>query len=184
MKRLLCAALLAAAATLPFVGVGCGPKMSTVECKVTLDGAPVEGAQVTFVPQDRDGLSASGITDSSGVCVMRTGSDKESVRAGKYKVTVSKSKYSGKGEGMDPTKAMEEAAKGGPKPGAGGPGGAGPKMPGGMMPGAGGAAGPASGMGVGMANDLPIKYTDVSQTPFEVTVPPSESPVKLAMTKQ
>ena len=99
MKRLLCAALLVAAATLPFVGVGCGPKMTKVECKVTLDGQPVEGATVTFVPEDKEGLTASGLTDANGVCVMRTGSDKESVRAGKYKIT-----------GVTPEKIIVEAA--------------------------------------------------------------------------
>src|SRR5262245_32233134 len=75
MKRLLPAALLVAAATLLFTSAGCGPSMSKVECKVTLDGQPVEGATVTFNPVEKGGLAASGFTDSNGVCVMRTGAD-------------------------------------------------------------------------------------------------------------
>jgi len=50
MKRLLCAAFLMTLAALPFAGLGCGPGMHKVECKVTLDGTPVEGATVNFLP--------------------------------------------------------------------------------------------------------------------------------------
>jgi hypothetical protein len=190
MKRLLCVALLAAAAVIPFLGVGCGPKTSKVECKVTLDGTPVEGAQVTFLPADKDGLQAIGLTDSNGVCVVRTG-DRDSVRAGKYKVTVTKTKQlTGVDPNESPTQQMEKAMKSNrasSMPGTGAPGGGagGPRMPGGMMPGAGGGAGNQQGpSGFNRENELPLVYGDAGKTPFEVTVPPSDQPVKLEMKKQ
>jgi len=57
---------------------------------VTLDGQPVEGATVTFVPQDADGRTATGTTDQSGKFVLQTAGAGEGALPGKYKVTVSK----------------------------------------------------------------------------------------------
>lgn len=192
MKRLLCAAILVGAAALPFVGVGCGPSYHKVEVKVTLDGEPVEGATVSFLPDgDSKALQASGSTNAQGIAVLKT-VDKDGVRAGKYKVTVSKVK--GAAEGMDDPNMsaadkMKKALDKSKEQGGAGPGGGGPppgmKMPGGMMPGGGGAgaAGPGGNMGFRREELLPPNYSDAGKTPFSVTVPVSDQPVKLEMKK-
>jgi hypothetical protein len=189
MKRLLCAAFLTLAATLPFIGLGCGPGLSKVECKVTLDGEPVAEATVNFMPEDKGGLQASGMTDAQGMVTLKTG-DKEGVRAGKYKVFVSKTSHV---QGLDdPNMSMADKMKqatggGGGPPGAGGggPPGGGKKMPGGMMPGggAGGPGGPGGpgNMGVKREELLPGVY-NTDKTPLSVTVPVSET-VKLELKK-
>jgi len=194
MKRLLCAAFLLAAVAVPFVGVGCGPSMHKVECKVTLDGSPVEGATVVFLPDGDDkALQASGLTDATGSCVMKT-SDKDGVRPGKYKITVTKGKPPIAGmddpniSSADKMKMALEKSKekgGGGPPGAGPPAGMGrPGMPG---PPGGGGGGPGAGVGGAMAikneNELPANYASSDKTPFKVTVPGNESPVKLDLKK-
>jgi len=55
---------------------GCGkpkpevPKTYPVSIKIAHRGQPVEGANVTLVPQGQSGRGASGVTDASGVAKM------------------------------------------------------------------------------------------------------------------
>lgn len=74
--------------------VGCGGEDSgTVPASgtVTLDGAPVEGAMVTLVPDDtQSGKPAAGQSDSSGNFILTTFSGGDGALPGSYKVQVSK----------------------------------------------------------------------------------------------
>ena len=70
--------------------VGCSSEIPTypVSGTVTQNGAPVEGAAVTFVP-DAGGDSAVGITDANGVYSLKT-KTRDGALAGSYKVAVAK----------------------------------------------------------------------------------------------
>ncbi|MBI1247259.1 hypothetical protein GC197_05370 [bacterium] len=70
-----------------------------VEGVVTLDGTPVEGANVTFVPvESSPGIAAIGVSDSAGVFHLTTLSSKDGLLpkhgggalAGRYQVSVEK----------------------------------------------------------------------------------------------
>lgn len=73
--------------------VGCSDeeKLDTVPVTgtVTLNGTPVEGAQVTFVPVD-GGMSAVGLTDASGKYSLTTRSKDDGAMAGSYSVRITK----------------------------------------------------------------------------------------------
>jgi hypothetical protein len=70
---------------------GCGRRLVKLEGTVTLDGQPLEGATVTFVPEGGSGPSASGLTGSDGVFSLTTRTSGDGVAPGAYKVTVTKS---------------------------------------------------------------------------------------------
>lgn len=57
---------------------------------VTLNGTPVEGAQVTFNPEARDGRGAFGLTDAEGRYELATFEAGDGAVAGKYIVTMAK----------------------------------------------------------------------------------------------
>lgn len=100
---------------------GCAPSEPTpVKAigKVTLDGKPVDGANVTLIPQGA-GKTANATTDASGVVKLKT-NNIDGALPGNYKVTVSKMKAMDIGQaapGTDPTKmylkAMEKHGKNG-----------------------------------------------------------------------
>jgi hypothetical protein len=75
---------------------GCGPRTShlpkTVPATgiVTLDGKPVEGAQVVIIPAKEGVTGASAITDASGRFALRAFPEKDGAIPGDYKVQVSK----------------------------------------------------------------------------------------------
>lgn len=72
------------------VAGGCGSgDMVPVEGVVTLDGQPLEGAAVSFVP-DQKGRPAQGETDAAGKFTLSTAAAGDGVVPGKYKVGVSK----------------------------------------------------------------------------------------------
>lgn len=72
------------------VAGGCGSgDMIPVEGVVTLDGQPLEGAAVSFVP-DQTGRPAQGETDAAGKFKLSTAAAGQGVVPGKYKVGVSK----------------------------------------------------------------------------------------------
>jgi hypothetical protein len=152
---------------------GCGGA-SKVEGVVTLDGTPVDGATVTFVPADDKGIPANGQTDSSGKFTLSTGG-KPGARRGDYKVTVVKvAPLSGNPETMKPgspdyEKAMKDKGKDKSKapPGMG--------MIGGKMPMPGGRPGD------GIKSDLPHVYATPATTPLTAKIP-SSGPVKLELT--
>ena len=80
---------------------GCGdgrPSLVPVSGKVTLNGAPVDGALVGFEPDGIDGYSRPSIatTDSSGNFVVGTYDKADGMPAGKYKVSVLKKDVIGK----------------------------------------------------------------------------------------
>jgi hypothetical protein len=68
--------------------VGCGTRgLSKVEGVVTLDGAPLPGATVSFMPVG-EGRSASGLTDGNGYFTLSTFRTDDGALAGDYKVIV------------------------------------------------------------------------------------------------
>src|SRR5262245_53733025 len=75
---------------------GCGSDLVPAEGVVTIDGKPVKGAMVVFIPDPPDSKDRefpfSGIGED-GAIAMNTGK-RAGVRPGKYKVTVSKVKIS------------------------------------------------------------------------------------------
>ena len=73
---------------------GCGPAelpVIKVTGKVLFEGIPVEGAMVTFVPNELNGRGASGMTDKNGEFLILTqGATKSGCLPGSYRVIVSK----------------------------------------------------------------------------------------------
>ncbi len=66
------------------------PKTIPASGVVTLQGRPVEGASVSFVPADRAGTAAFALTDAEGRFDLNTFSEKDGAVAGQYTVTVTK----------------------------------------------------------------------------------------------
>jgi hypothetical protein len=73
---------------------------------VTVDGAPIEGATVVFIPAAQGGASGSAITDAKGAYSATSGSVGEGLLPGEYKVTISKRE-----EVVDPDQAAFEAGE-------------------------------------------------------------------------
>ena len=79
-----------------FVFLGCGsagsnlPKTVPASGVVTLDGKPVDGAQVVLVPAGEGTTGAFGVTDSSGRFSLRAYDEKPGAIPGEYKAQVSK----------------------------------------------------------------------------------------------
>ena len=73
---------------------GCAPTSdvgaSTVTGTVTLNGAPVEGATVSFVPADDAGKIAAGTTDAQGKFTLTTVKAGDGAVPGAYNVAISK----------------------------------------------------------------------------------------------
>ena len=107
-------------ATLIFAGCG-GPKMSSVQGQVLLDGKPLAQAAIQFVPQG-SGRIATGQTDAGGRFVMSTLEPRDGVLSGTYKVTISpprdevdKTQYGNSADAMNaPAKAPPKKAASGP----------------------------------------------------------------------
>ena len=91
-----------AAVAMTFVASGCGggaevPDTAPVSGVITLDGAPVEGANVTFTPssQDPEAKPAYGTTDANGKYTLATtvpGGKADGAVPGKHRITVTKIK--------------------------------------------------------------------------------------------
>jgi hypothetical protein len=98
---------------------GCGGKTAKVEGRVTLDGVAVEGAMVSFVPENNTGdRQATGLTDADGVFQLTTFNTGDGAIPGTYKVTVEKKPSQGPAAGTgappDPEamrKAMEDFSR-------------------------------------------------------------------------
>jgi hypothetical protein len=76
---------------------GCGessepdrPETYPVTGTVTFNGAPIEGASVTFVPLAEDGKSAAGFTNATGQYTLTTFTAGDGAVAGKYRVKIAK----------------------------------------------------------------------------------------------
>jgi len=83
--------------------VGCGPSnpaTAPIDGTVTLDGAPLEGASVTFTPSE-GGRPGSGTTDSSGKFTLTTYEAGDGAVLGQHKVTVVKM-AEGAADGAEP----------------------------------------------------------------------------------
>ena len=97
MKRYfpLCVLLVAALCVVSLAGCAKKKVLVPVEGTLTLDGEPVEGATVSFMPKDAaNGEAAGGLTDASGHFTVTTGVDQGCV-VGDYAVTVFKIENSG-----------------------------------------------------------------------------------------
>src|SRR5439155_21771899 len=66
------------------------PKTVPASGVVTLDGKPVDGAQVVLVPAGAGTTGAEGVTNSSGRFSLRAYDEKEGAIPGEYKAQVSK----------------------------------------------------------------------------------------------
>jgi hypothetical protein len=107
--RGLCSGVLALTLFAPGAGCG-GAKRVPVEGVVTLDGKPVEGAAVTFMPEGDKGTTAVGQTEAGGVFRLIDGA-----WPGSYKVLVTKTEDTAlarlKAEAPDPAAAEREYYK-------------------------------------------------------------------------
>ncbi|NLX56342.1 MAG: carboxypeptidase regulatory-like domain-containing protein [Planctomycetaceae bacterium] len=137
---------------------GCGSSVGAVSVTgtVTLDGEPVEGASVVFVPEGK-GRMASGKTDSSGQFKLTTQKVGDGAVPGKYKVGVSKLKSGG----VDARKPDPNSPEGVMLAGAPVGNGA-PAMP---------------------EFEIPPKYSNAENSGLEVTVKSGMDPVKLELTR-
>lgn len=68
------------------------PARTPAAGKVSYKGSPVEGATVVLSPTAEGGKPASGLTDATGMFVLRTFETDDGAIAGDYKVTVTKLK--------------------------------------------------------------------------------------------
>ena len=77
------------AATLFATGTGCGGHLVKVQGTVTLDGQPLEGATVMFIPVDGVGKPGVGATDQDGVFELSSSNKpQDGVAPGDYKVVI------------------------------------------------------------------------------------------------
>ena len=80
--------------TVGIVLTGCSnssqPPTYPVTGTVTMQGKPVAGAAITFVPTGNEGEAASAITDSEGKYALTTWQAGDGARPGEYRVKVSK----------------------------------------------------------------------------------------------
>ena len=75
---------------LPLASVGCGDaKAVKIQGAVTLDGKPLAGATVTFLPfNEKEGRAAGGRTESDGSFRLTTFKTNDGALPGQYRVTV------------------------------------------------------------------------------------------------
>ncbi len=94
-------------------GQGCGtpkpeaPPTYPVSIKISYRDQPVEGANVTLIPQEQSGRGASGVTDAGGVARVGLPGLADGAVPGKYWVTVAKVE----GTQSDPNLSAEEFYK-------------------------------------------------------------------------
>jgi hypothetical protein len=90
--------------------VGCGGQAKTakVEGTLTVDGRPLPGATVIFMPVAKGGRSASGRTDEDGNFKLTTFSTDDGALPGEYKVVVRVSEGSKETVGSDPSKLADK----------------------------------------------------------------------------
>ena len=115
----------ALAAILVAGACGCGsnlPKTVKVNGKVTLDGEPLQGASVQFMPQEASGHPAFGTTDEGGNFKLTTFSTNDGALPGQYKVIVQRQDVAEievpkEGPGGKPKSPMQAAMEAGRKAG-------------------------------------------------------------------
>ncbi|MDR1959249.1 MAG: hypothetical protein LBQ54_09460 [Planctomycetaceae bacterium] len=81
---------------LMIITVGCsrGPKTNVTEFLVTLDGQPLDGANIGLIPKDANGVATFGTTGANGKCQTQTLFSRTNggTVTGGYTVTISKLK--------------------------------------------------------------------------------------------
>jgi hypothetical protein len=80
--------LLLGIAILPGCGKGDRPPLGTVHGRITLDGKPLSGARIGFVPKEA-GRESSGITDAEGNYELKYLRDAMGAKVGGHKVSIS-----------------------------------------------------------------------------------------------
>jgi hypothetical protein len=135
-------------------GCGRGPLVK-VQGTVTLDGKPLEGATVSFVPEEGAGPPASGLTGSDGVFRLTTRTSGDGAQPGQYKVTISKSSAVVETPPPADPKAMADAMKDFQ-------------------------AKHAKGVTTTKTAGVPPQYADVKKTPLKCQVPP-DGPVQFEL---
>jgi hypothetical protein len=103
-------------ACLVLVPFGCGSKDQLVKLEgvVTLDGEPVEGAIVSFLPDEGGGRFASGVTAKDGSFRLMTYKPDDGALPGDYRVTVTlipDDDEEGKGKEEAPANEKAESGK-------------------------------------------------------------------------
>jgi hypothetical protein len=95
---------------LGLVLIGCGGKgVTPVRGVITLEGTPVAGATVVFMPEDQDGRRpASGFTSSDGTFQLTTYKPNDGALPGKYRVLIQKTEAA-KDPGAAEQSALERA---------------------------------------------------------------------------
>ena len=163
--------------------VGCSSKPVSVNGVVKMDGAPVEGATVTFITADGK-LSASGQTAADGSFSLSTGGQSGAF-PGDYKVVVVKAPKVTGGENMTPDSAdyMKQMKKEHAEQVKGqGPVAGGDmmkmKMGKGVMPG-----GTVGGPAAPVKTELPAVYASPATTPLTAKVPPDSQPIQIDLKK-
>jgi hypothetical protein len=73
---------------LALCAAGCGGKPVNVTGTVTFDGTPLPNAIVKFIPTEKGGREATGVTNADGTFQLETFTAKDGVLPGDYKVTV------------------------------------------------------------------------------------------------
>jgi len=175
------------------VGIGgCGSGHIPVTGVVTFNGAPVSGAQVSFISEDGKNVFTGFTADNGNFEIVS--SQSKGALPGMYKVTVVKSPKGASAEGTNPgdgdymkdMMAMtKESSKNAPGKGLAG-GGPPPGMGAGMMKPGGAAAGTAmmmpggAGGPITVKSDLPQVYAQGATTTLKVTIP-HEGPVMLEL---
>jgi hypothetical protein len=93
--------------TVGIVLTGCSnssrPATYPVTGTVTMQGKPLAGAVITFVPTGTDGEAASAVTDSDGKYALTTRQAGDGARPGEYRVKVSKQELAA----VDPSKMVK-----------------------------------------------------------------------------
>jgi len=79
------------------------PPTYRVTGTVTMQGKPVAGAAIIFVPTSNEGAAASAITDSEGKYSLTTWQAEDGARPGEYRVKVSKQEETT----VDPSKMVQ-----------------------------------------------------------------------------
>lgn len=93
--------------TVGLVLTGCSkssrPPTYPVTGTITLQGKPVAGAVITFVPTGKEGEAASAMSDSDGKYALTTWQAGDGARPGEYRVKVSKQEQ----DAVDPSKMVQ-----------------------------------------------------------------------------
>ncbi len=98
----------AVAAVLLLAGTGCS-RLVKVEGTVTLDGKPLEGATVTFVPASGEGKAVGGSTDKDGVFRLTTDKYGDGIARGEYNVVITITMPPPPNPGIDTSMTSKEA---------------------------------------------------------------------------